>query len=1294
LKNFFFSIVAIFAFILVKAQVMMHPNRGQWDDRIAYKVDLAMGEMLIEKRGITYYFYKWHHPHHCNNHHSCSSDPNIIKNHVVRATFLNANIPSQTIESDTFPYYRNYYFGNDPSKWRSKIHSVGNITLKNIYPNIDLEYKSLQDGLKYSFYIAPNGNPEKIQIHYSGADKIKIDRQGRLIVTTSLGEIVESRPRAWTENELGSTTPVKVKFKLVGNFVSFQLGAYNPNQKLVIDPQLAFSTFTGATSDNWGFTACPDNNGNLYAGGIVFGPGYPVTVGAFDTSFNGGQSNQGIAGFDISITKFNSTGTANLYSTFLGGSGNEVPTSVVTNNNGELFVLSITSSSNFPATAGAFQTAFSGGPQVNNTLMFNGSDIAISRFNSAGTALLASTYIGGSGNDGLNYGSNLEYNYGDTYRGEIIVDNAGSVYFTSTTKSANFPVASTLGTLGGAQDAVYGKLPENLSALVFCRYFGGNGFETGNSIQQAPNGDIYITGGTTSSGLNFAQGGLNTNYFGNTDAYVLRISSLTGVIQNGTYLGTNLYDQGYFVQTDLDNNVYIFGQARGLYPQTPGLFGSPNSGQFIQKLTPNLMSSIWSTNIGANSGNIEISPTAFLVSNCYDIYIAGWGGVTNQSSFATQSSTNGFPTTPGAHQQVTNGSNFYLAVLAPDAAYLKYGTFMGGISSSFNHVDGGTSRFSKEGTIYHAVCGSCGANSNGFTTTPGVWSTSAMSSNCNLAAFKFNLSTMEAAIGNTDPIICIPNPVTFINNSSNGNLFIWDFGDGNTSNAENPTHVYTQTGNYTVTLIVIDTNSCYYNDTAYFDVIIGAFQGAVTPITSPVCPGSSVQLSASGGTSYIWSPPQFLDNPNIPDPTAIIVAPTTFTVIVSDTCGVDTLSVFVDVYDDFVEISAPDVICRGDEAIFSVNLSGLQNIQWSPPDLFINPNVTPVVISPEESVLIGFSATTMNGCIVSDEHFIQVDASLPVIDLTDSVSICIGSNIQVTVSGGTSYLWEDLPGIAPLEAATVTLGPDLSSWFYVTAFNACGESYDSVFVEVIEPNIFAGNDTIVCPGQFATLWAGGGVSYTWEPANFVIQSNANGSDILVSPPISTIFVVSGVDQFGCVDTAQVHVELYPNPFVQTSPDVYAFPGDPIVISAQANAPGIFSWSPPDFLSCATCPTTAVTASTNMVYTVTFKDENDCVASDDIYISFDAIIYVPNTFTPDNDKFNAIFKPEGGNIKDFHMVIFNRWGEVMFETYNFNIGWDGTYGGKICQDGTYIWVIDYTDINNNKVRLRGHVNLLR
>ena len=806
---------------------------------------------------------------------------------------------------------------------------------------------------------------------------------------------------------------------------------------------------------------------------------------------------------------------------------------------------------------------------------------------------------------------------------------------------------------------------------------------------------MYLTGGTTTSGLNFAQGGLNANYFGSTDAYVIRVNSTTGLVQNGTYLGTNLYDQGYFVQTDYDNNVYVFGQARGNYPQSPGVYSNPNSGQFIHKLNPTLNTSLWSTSIGSGSGNIEISPTAFLVSNCYKIYIAGWGGSTNSSnSLATQSSTNGFPTTPGAHQQTTNGHNFYLAVLSEDAAELEYGTFIGGVTSSFNHVDGGTSRFSKEGTVYHAVCGSCGATNNGFTTTPGVWATTSASSNCNLAAFKFNLTStsLEASIGNSNLEICLPSSIDFINNSLNGNSFFWDFGDGNTTTELNPTHTYTEAGEYTVMLVALDSIGCFYNDTVYIDVVVSTFQGLVASIDDPVCPGSSVQLTATGGTSYSWSPGNSLSNTSSSIPVATVFEPTTYTVIISGECGSDTLSVFVDVFNDVVEIEGPEVICLGDEVQLSVNLDGMQNLQWMPENLFDTPNENQVTFTPSGSILVVFSAFSVNGCALIDEHFILVDTLLPAINLIDSVTICSGSSTQVTIVGNDVYQWTDLPGVSPLNSPTVTLNPQNSTWFFVTAIGNCSEVMDSIYVEVITPNITAGDDAIICIGETAQLWANGGVTYTWMPQAFVNQTSAN--NVLVSPSSPTNFTVIGTDEFGCTGSATVFVDVFPNPTVYTDPDIQTFTGDDVEFSAYGSGTGSYYWSPPVYLSCPSCQTTTASALENMSYVVTFTDENGCVAQDVIHIAIDAIIFLPNTFTPDQDQFNPTFKPKGENIVEFHMIIFNRWGEIMFETYNFEMGWDGTYGGKVCPDGTYIWVIEYTDNRNNKERILGHVNLLK
>jgi gliding motility-associated-like protein len=251
---------------------------------------------------------------------------------------------------------------------------------------------------------------------------------------------------------------------------------------------------------------------------------------------------------------------------------------------------------------------------------------------------------------------------------------------------------------------------------------------------------------------------------------------------------------------------------------------------------------------------------------------------------------------------------------------------------------------------------------------------------------------------------------------------------------------------------------------------------------------------------------------------------------------------------------------------------------------------------------------------------------------------------------------------------------------------------DSVFAQVIEVFPIAGNDTIICPGETAYLWADGGVTYAWTPAGSVFTPNS--STTLVQPSIPTVYVVTVTDENGCSDTASVFVDLFPPAFVQASPDYYGFPGDAIEIYAQGMGQGNYTWSPVEFLSCANCQVSSAYPPETITYTVTFVNENGCIARDDVTIYFDPILYVPNTFTPDGNNFNPVFKPEGGNIVDYNLKIFNRWGELIFESNNFNIGWDGTYGGLPSPDGTYIWVIEYSDSSLIPNRIKGHVNLLR
>lgn len=1267
-------------------RVWMHPNRGQWHANIKYKVELAGGEMYLEAQGFTYAFNNSSEVNH-RSHEGKGSEPLALKGHAVRSVFLNANPSAKTEEQDFSDSYRNYFLGNNQDKWKSQIYSTGQVTYKDFYPSIDLKIVGQQQNLEYSFTVAPGKDVSQIKMKIEGATHVSIDQDGNLHTEHPFGEIIESAPTAWTVDANGRKTPVAVKFVLKKKTVSYAFpDGYDKSQTLVIDPTLTFSTFTGSTSDNWGFTAAPDATAKVFAAGIVFGAGYPNTVGAFDPTFNGGS-------FDIGVTKFNATGTSLIFSTYIGGLGVETPHTIVCNATGELYMMGATSSADFPMPGTPYDASFNGGPSfTENGLSFNGSDIYVTRLNAAGTALLSSTFIGGSGTDGINRGT-LHYNYGDQFRGDIAIDPLGNVYVASTTESGNFPTNNGFQFfLNGVQDAVVFKMTPNLSTLTWSTFFGGSGLETGNSLQIASNGDVYVAGGTSSASLGFPSGNVLTNSGGISDGYVIRINGAVPFVLAGTFMGTNEYDQAYFVQLDLDNKVYVYGQTEGTMAITPGKYGTPDAGQFIKKYSTNLTTLEWTTTVGAGTGHVGISPTAFLVSDCYEIYISGWGGLVNSgNSSATHSSSAGFQVTPGAYQTTTNGNNFYIAVLGQDAAILKYATFMGGITASSNHVDGGTSRFDKSGRIYHAVCGACGGNDFGFTTTPGVWSPSNQSPNCNLAVFKFELNHIDAIVSQPAPLICLPAPVVFNNNSSNGNTFHWNFGDNTTSSAVNPSHTYGQAGTYEVTLIVSDSSGCFSSDTTRFTVNIGDFNGHVTAPTSPICPGTPYQFDASGGSTYSWSPANLLNNPNIANPVATVTQITVFTVIISDSCGADTLNVTLQVLNGSSSSSADTSICIGNSVpLFA---SGGTTYAWSPATGLSNPNIANPVATPTQSTTYSVVITTAAGCVFNESVHIEVILTPPHPNIPDTVGLCRGLPKIITVSGANTYEWSPPVNITPLTGPVVTVNPTSDMMYYCDFINACGSIRDSVFVDIVEPNVTAGFDTTICPGESALIYAFGGVSYTWNPASTL--SAATGSPVTATPVQTTTYEVHGIDQNGCVDSAYVTITLFPQPFIQTSPDVYAFFGDVVPLSATSTTPGPYVWSPAEYLSCVVCPHPVATPDKNMQYNVTYTDANGCSASDSVRIIYDAILYVPNTFTPDNNLFNEVFKAMGGNVKTFKMTIYNRWGEEICTLNSLDESWDGTYKGMQCPDGTYVWKIVYTDFNSKKEKkMTGHINLLR
>ncbi len=884
-------------------------NKGQWDGAFKYRAEAGNGAFFIDSKGYTIL---QHHPEdfkklseklhgHGNQtatelpgfgattrdpqrpdqHGAAHESANIVvRSHALRVVFKGSANEPLVVPENPKEGYDNYFLGNDSTRWKSNVRTYAALRFNNVYPGIDVKYYSDGGQLKYDFLVKPGADLSKIVLAYEGAEKLTV-KDGDLLIRTSVGEVKELVPYAFQVVQ-GVKKILDCKYVVNGQQVSFKLKNYDPSVPLVIDPILIFSTYTGSRSGNWGFTATPGDDGSFFAAGIVFnGGGYPVTAGAFQSTFAGGGTNLGI---DIGITRFNPNGTARIYSTYLGGSQDEFPHSMFADPQGNLVVLGRTSSPNFPSTASFGTGGFF--------------DIFVTKLNATGSALIGSMKIGGSNDDGANMDASgqprsgsLLYNYGDNARSEIVLDGANNIYIAASTKSTNFPVQNAFQTtLGGKQDAVVLKINPTVSTVLFSSYLGGTEDDAGFVLSLNPtNGNVYVAGGTASANMPRP----TNTYGGAIDGFVSIIPNAGGSLVQTTYFGTATLDMIYGIQFDFLGFPYIMGISLGSWTVANATYSNPGAKQFISKLRPDLSGYVYSTVYGTSGAVPNISPVAFLVDKCENVYISGWGGRLNPCNNSVDYDnktlgTSGMPVTTDAIKPTTDGRDFYFFVMEKDATRQLYGSFFGQTGGEGDHVDGGTSRFDKRGAIYQAICANCLGNNACSTSpitqpipvTPGVVSPvngalgTGSGGDCNLAAVKilFDYQGVIASIQSSiagvvnDSIGCASLSVDFTDTIANAKTYVWDFGDGTpgvTTAVPSISHTFTNVGTYRIRLIGIDSSKCIPRDTAYKTVIASADKAIVdfTNVKLPPCASlnyrfDNLSVAPPGKpfstTSFVW----------------------------------------------------------------------------------------------------------------------------------------------------------------------------------------------------------------------------------------------------------------------------------------------------------------------------------------------------------------------------------------------------------------------------------------------------------
>lgn len=1171
----------------VQAQMEFVENKGQWHQNVQYQGDFSTGSFFLEKSGFTVLLHN-------------SSDLNSVSemghgmrksatlhSFAYKVNFLGASPEVKQIPEKPMTSYNNYFIGNDPAKWAGSCKIFQAITYKNVYPNIDVRYYSDAGKLKYDFIVYPGANVSSIAMQYDGPEISIKDKE--LIIKTTVGEIKELYPYSY-QTDQGIRQEVDCKYVLKNNVLTFAVKRYDPAQVLIIDPTIIFSTFTRSTADNWGYTATPGPDGSLFAGGIVFASppqtGYPVSAGAFQTNYGGGAEEDGFPGYDIGIFKFSSNGSNRVYATYLGGSRNEQPHSMIVDKQGNLIMAGRTSSTNYPLTQPAI------GPG-------GGFDIVITKFNAAGTALIGSVKIGGSADDGVNITPKYRYqgdtsirrNYGDDARSEVILDDANNIILASCTQSNNFPTVgpslnSPAGFAGGVQDGLVLKFNSDLSVYQYGSYFGGNGKDACFVTSINPlNGNLYIAGATSSTNLPGDKTSvISPTYKGGvSDGFVTQLNSAGNAIIKTTYQGTSGIDLIYGLKFDRKGFPYIMGTTTGAWPVIAANFSNPNSSQFISKLKPDLSGYEYSTVFGTGSLVPNISPIAFLVDRCENVYVSGWGGGLNVRYGYTTGTTAGLPEVnvltgiPNA-----DGADFYFFVLQKNAQSQLFGSHFGQFGGLGDHVDGGTSRFDDNGVIYQALCANCG-NDVVFPTTPNAWSRTNGSPACNEALVKIKMDFAGVAAGlqtAIDGVIndtsgCVPFRVVFKDTLFQGTKFYWDFGDGSApivTTGFDTSHIYTTPGRYRVMLIAEDVNTCNVRDTVYVTIRAGDNEAALSfkAVKDLPCTSSSYTFTNTSSATY-------------PTP------------------GFTSQSFSWDFGD-------------GTPMVTTLN----------PRHVFPGPG----------KYAITLTLTDTNYC---NSPLVLIDTlrifDLVKADFTTSQVGCAPYLAQFNFKdggAGTDFFWEFGDG---------TFSTDSTNANPTHLYNAPG----------IYPVRLIVKDTSTCnkvdtSAYFnITVLAKPVARFTWAP----------------NPPQRNT-----ATQFTNLSTGAVRYLWDFGEDGETSTEVNP--------RHQFNATGSFT------------------------VTLTAYNQNNCDST--VSLTVQAIVLplldVPNAFTPGRFGENGFIGVKGYGIAKMEWRIYNRWGEMVFQTNSRKQSWDGTYKGKLQPLDVYAYTLDVVFSDGKKLRKTGDITLLK
>jgi photosystem II stability/assembly factor-like uncharacterized protein len=491
----------------------------------------------------------------------------------VRMKLVGAGAAARIIGLDELPGKTNYFIGNDPKKWRVNVPNYSRVRYQNAYPGVDVVFYGKGRQLEYDFIVAPGADFRAARIAFEGVQGVRLDASGDLLIATSSGEIRGRKPVIYQEAG-GAKQPVEGGYVIRGEReVGFDVGNYDSNKTLVIDPVLVYSTTFGGSYNESANAIAVDNSGNAYIAGTTNSTDFP-TVNPFQKL---GRANAFVA-------KMNPAGTALLYSTYLGGSTflgrgtTDGANGIAVDADGNAYVAGYVASLNFPTTPDAFQRkAVTGGSAF------------VTKLSAAGNALVYSTYLGGTG-------SNLDFiPYATSVCTSIAVGADGSAYTTGYTLSRSFPLRravqdqlnrgvpvtccarcfhESIFGLSIIEDAFVTRLNPSGTGIVYSTYLGGTGQDEAYGIAIDLSGNAYVTGRTCSR--DFAS---NAYGGGTSDSFLAKLSSSGRELLYCRLLGGSGNDAGNGIAVDSSGNAYVAGQTDSFdFPATPRSFQAKPGG--------------------------------------------------------------------------------------------------------------------------------------------------------------------------------------------------------------------------------------------------------------------------------------------------------------------------------------------------------------------------------------------------------------------------------------------------------------------------------------------------------------------------------------------------------------------------------------------------------------------------------------------------------------------------------------------------------------------------------------------